>query len=549
MTANDEQTDAKRSPAYGDRRNELVSIIIPFLNAERFLSEAIASVLSQTYKCWELLLVNDGSTDRSATIAARYAGERPSQVRCLQHPDLKRHGISTSRNLGIANARGTYLAFLDSDDVWLANKLERQVELLQAEPEAAMVYGSSLTWHSWTGRSDDLMKDEFAPVLPDEETHRFVDIPMLSVRQIWHTAAPSGILVRREAAAAVGNFESGFDNLYEDQAFYFKLGLNAKVLASNECWYKYRQHPDSECSIGARTGEQAIAKIKFLRWAALYLAASKIERPDLTDALAQELAASHSSAMRNVPAKWVRRLRRARSSGMRAVIKKIPGVWSTWQLGHALRDAWLDSSPRAQPVIKQDFSQTDPWSYTTSSLEILRHRGEAGMLDRVREIRRFGSALEIGCAEGVFTEILAERCDSLLATDFSEVALARARQRCQWGEHVTFAQMDLRNDPLPGNFDLIVAIHVLEYIKNPITLRRVRDKLVHGLRIGGYLLIGSCTGDNEFRERLWWSRYMLRGGRRINAFVLAHPQLTIMDAATNPLPGSISWDLLLRRTK
>lgn len=549
MTANDEQTDAKRSPAYGERRNELVSIIIPFLNAERFLSEAIASVLSQTYKCWELLLVNDGSTDRSATIAARYAGERPSQVRCLQHPDLKRHGISTSRNLGIANARGTYLAFLDSDDVWLANKLERQVELLQAEPEAAMVYGSSLTWHSWTGRSDDLMKDEFAPVLPDEGTHRFVDIPMLSVRQIWHTAAPSGILVRREGAAAVGNFESGFDNLYEDQAFYFKLGLNAKVLASNECWYKYRQHPDSECSIGARTGAQAIAKIKFLRWAALYLAASKIERPDLTDALAQELAASHSSAMLNASAKWVRRLRRARSSGMRAVIKKIPGVWSTWQLGHALRDAWLDSSPRAQPVIKQDFSQTDPWSYTTSSLEILRHRGEAGMLDRVREIRRFGSALEIGCAEGVFTEILAERCDSLLATDFSEVALARARQRCQWGEHVTFAQMDLRNDPLPGNFDLIVAIHVLEYIKNPITLRRVRDKLVHGLRIGGYLLIGSCTGDNEFRERLWWSRYMLRGGRRINAFVLAHPQLTIMDAATNPLPGSISWDLLLRRTK
>lgn len=171
------------------------------------------------------------------------------------------------------------------------------------------------------------------------------------------------------------------------------------------------------------------------------------------------------------------------------------------------------------------------------------------MLDQVRGIRRFGCALEIGCAEGVFTEILADRCDSLLATDFSEVALARARQRCQWGEHVSFAQMDLRNDPLPGNFDLIVAIHVLEYIKNPLTLRRVRDKLVRGLRSGGYLLIGSCTGDNEFRERLWWSRYMLRGGRRINAFVSAHPQLTIMDAATNPLPGSISWDVLLRRTK
>jgi GT2 family glycosyltransferase len=555
MTANDKQTDAKVSLIPGDGRSadNLVSIVIPFLNAERFLSEAIASVLCQTYGNWELILVNDGSTDRSGTIAARYAKERPSQVRCLQHPGLERRGISTSRNFGIANAKGAYIAFLDSDDVWLANKLERQVELLLAEPEAAMIYGSSVIWHSWTGGANDLMKDEFAPVLPDEECYRFVDMPMLSVRQIWHTAAPSGILVRRKAAEAVGNFESGFDNLYEDQAFYFKLGLKSKVLASNECWYKYRQHPDSECAVGSRTGAQAIAKIKFLRWAAQYLASCNIERPDLSEALTQELASSlpqsGPSAMLKTAVKRMLKLKQLRLSGTRAAIKKIPGVWSTWHLARALRDAWLDSSPRAQPEIKKDFSRTDPWHYTTNDLEILRHRREAEMLDGVRGINRFGCALEIGCAEGVFTEILANRCDSLLATDFSEVALARARQRRQWDEHVAFAQMDLRSDSFPGDFDLIVAIHVLEYIKTPLTLRRVRDKLVRGLRIGGYLLIGSCTGDNEFRETLWWSRYMLRGGQRINTFMAAHPQLTLVDASINPLPGSISRDILLRRNK
>lgn len=547
MTANDEQTDAR------DRREGLVSIVIPFLNAERFLSDAIASILSQSYEHWELLLVNDGSTDHSATIAERYAKERPSQVRCLQHPGLERRGISTSRNLGIVNAQGEFIASLDADDVWFSNKLERQVALLRAEPEAAMVYGSSLTWRSWTGRAEDLMTDEFAPVLTDEEPYRFVDMPMLSVREIWHTAAPSGILVKRVAAATVGNFESGFDNMYEDQAFYFKLGLSAKVLASNECWYKYRQHPDSETAIGARTGAQAIAKIKFLRWAAEYLAASKIERPDLREALAEELAASlpqsRASAALRMPAKWKKRIGQARTRGMRATVKKIPGIWSTWQLGHALHDAWIDSSPRAQPEIKRDFSQSDPWNYTSNYLEGLRHQREVEMLDRVRGIKRFGSALEIGCAEGVFTKILAGRCDSLLATDFSEDALGRARLRCRCDEHVAFAQIDLRNDPLPGVFDLIVAIHVVEYIKNPLTLKRVRDKLVRGLRVGGYLLLGSCTGDNEFREGLWWSRYMVRGGRWINEFVAAHPGLTVVDAGINPLPGSVSRDILLRRTR
>ena len=436
---------------FADERG-LVSIVIPFLNAELFLNEAIASVLAQTYDRWELLLVNDGSTDRSAAIAERHAKDRPSQIRCLQHADLGRHGISTSRNLGIANSTGEYIAFLDADDVWFPNKLERQVALLMAEQDAAMVFGSSLSWHSWTGKTKDLAKDEFAPVLEDEEPERFVDLPMLSVREVWHTAAPSGILVRRHAAAAVGNFESGFDNLYEDQAFYFKLGLNAKALASPECWYKYRQHPNSECAIGARTGAQAVAKMKFLRWAIQYLASSKIERPDLVEALSQELSASDPLRSRSLTLeaaeKWKRRLRQAQRSNVRAIVKKVPGIWSTWQLGHALRDAWMDSSQRAQPEIKKDFDSADPWNYNSDRLEKIRHHREAEMLDRVRSSTAISkSALEIGCAEGTFTGILADRCESpardrflrsgvgagpipLPASSASQVCADRSSKRC-----------------------------------------------------------------------------------------------------------------------
>jgi len=548
-------TDAKASMIHDDSldRERLISIVIPFLNAERFISEAIASVISQTHEGWELLLVDDGSTDRSPAIAHRYVKEFPSKVRYLQHPGNQHRGISASRNLGIAHAKGAYLTFLDSDDVWTQNKLERQLALLLAKPETAMICGSSLYWYSWTGVAKDFTRDRIVQVNPSEEPDRPFDLSMRSIREPWATPSSGCIFVRREAVEAAGNFVDDFDGLFEDQAFYFKLGLKSHVLASNECWYKYRQHPDSVCAVAERKGTQTIAKLKFLRWALQILASSNTVRPDLQDALEQELSRELShrgpAAMLSSAMKRTKELKQLQPSGYRSMMKRVPGLFSTWHLGRAVQDAWLDSSRRAAPVIERDFGKIDPWKYTSNELEIFRHRREAEMLDNIRGNRRFACVLEAGCAEGVFTEILAERCDSLLATDFSPLALARARQRRQWTGHVSFAQLDLRVDPLPNVFDLIVAIHVVEYIKNPIALRRVREKLVQGVRPGGYLLIGSCTGDNEFREGLWWSRYMLRGGQRINAFFAAHPQLSVVDSAIHPLPGSVSRDILLRKIR
>src|SRR5215211_6343875 len=108
----------------------LVSVVIPFLNAERFIQEAIESVFAQTYDNWELLLVDDGSNDGSTRIALEYAERNSGRVRYLQHPGHRNRGVSASRNLGISSARGEYIAFLDADDVWLPHKLEQQVEIL-----------------------------------------------------------------------------------------------------------------------------------------------------------------------------------------------------------------------------------------------------------------------------------------------------------------------------------------------------------------------------------------------------------------------------------
>src|SRR3546814_649945 len=135
----------------------LVSIVMPFLDAERFIGEAIASVFAQTHPHWELILVDDGSTDGGTAIARDLAARHPGKLRYLDHPGHRNRGTSASRNLGIAHARGDCIAFLDADDVYLPDRLERHVALLDAAPEADMVQSDTLRWYSW---SDPALEDE-----------------------------------------------------------------------------------------------------------------------------------------------------------------------------------------------------------------------------------------------------------------------------------------------------------------------------------------------------------------------------------------------------
>lgn len=116
-------------------RNPLVSIVMVNYNQERYLKAAVDSVLSQTYQNWELIVVDDGSTDRSKEILNCYEDERI-------HPyflEQNRH-ICYATNYGYARVQGEYLARLDSDDVWREEKLEKQVAFLQAHPEEQVVF-------------------------------------------------------------------------------------------------------------------------------------------------------------------------------------------------------------------------------------------------------------------------------------------------------------------------------------------------------------------------------------------------------------------------
>lgn len=111
-----------------------ISTIIPVYNGERFLTEAITSVLQQNYPASEIIVVDDGSTDDTAQVVAGFG----QQVRYCYQPN---QGAAAARNHGIAEAKGEWLAFLDSDDWWAAGRLCRQVALLQARPTAKVIWG------------------------------------------------------------------------------------------------------------------------------------------------------------------------------------------------------------------------------------------------------------------------------------------------------------------------------------------------------------------------------------------------------------------------
>lgn len=107
--------------------HDLVSIIMPAYNCETFIAEAIASVRAQTYRHWNLIVVDDCSTDGTARVAREWA-ERDPRVRVLSL--LANRGTSAARNLGLAHSAGRYVAFLDADDIWAADKLDKQIAFM-----------------------------------------------------------------------------------------------------------------------------------------------------------------------------------------------------------------------------------------------------------------------------------------------------------------------------------------------------------------------------------------------------------------------------------
>lgn len=287
----------------------LVSVVVPYFNAERFLAEAIESVRAQTYSAWELLLADDGGVDASVEIARGYASRDPDRVVCLSHPDRANHGAAAARNLAIRNARGSYIALLDADDVWLPTKLEEQVALLEAHPDVGMVYGNSLYWYGWTGQPADRARDRVAAL--GYATDTVVPPPSLLARCLRRTAAvpcPCSVVLRREVVERVGAFEESFTGpnaSAEDLAFFAKVMLVERVLVANRVWDRYRRHPDSVYERAKAEGIAVPARIHYMEWLRDFLLRREIRDRELWQALETAL----ESERRPPPVGMLARLR------------------------------------------------------------------------------------------------------------------------------------------------------------------------------------------------------------------------------------------------
>lgn len=272
-----------------------VSVVIIFLDPSgAYLRDAIESVRAQTLSEWELILVDDGSTDDSTDVAKGYAAAEPGRIRYLDHPDHGNRGMSASRNLGIAAARGRYLAFLDADDTWLPERLAHHLTIHVTHPEAAMVYGPTLYWHSWS--ADAAEEDWIGPLglaseriyVPPSVLEAFIDTRGAILPGIC------SLTVRRDAILAVGGFEPEFRGCYEDQVFISKICAHFPVYVTARCLDRYRQHVASCTARAAQAGEYLAdrphpTRERYLRWLIDYLDGCGLTDAALSRGLAREL--------------------------------------------------------------------------------------------------------------------------------------------------------------------------------------------------------------------------------------------------------------------
>jgi glycosyltransferase involved in cell wall biosynthesis len=192
-----------------------VSVIVPVYNGERFLAEAIDSILAQTYPSYEIIVVDDGSTDRTHAIAELY----PS-VKYLFQANA---GTAAARNRGIEIARGEFLAFLDADDLWLPDKLSLQMAAFEADPALEIVSGYIQQFVD-PEIDPNLAKKYFAPAkaLPG-----YVTI---------------AILIKRSAFDVIGSFHENFMTSETISWFAGIIGKKHKILMLPEVVARRRIH-------------------------------------------------------------------------------------------------------------------------------------------------------------------------------------------------------------------------------------------------------------------------------------------------------------------
>lgn len=207
----------------------MISVIIPAFNASDYLNQTVKSVLSQSYRDWELIIINDGSRDNTLDIA-RNLVKTDERIKVY---DKSNGGVSSARNLGIQKALGDYLAFLDADDIWEPYFLQACLEALEVNKNLGLVH-SDLAIINEKGQKTGQIK-------------RGKSGQLLESILAWekHTVSPpSGILVRKNVLSEIGGFDEKISN-NADQDFYIRCARKFTFGRVAEPLLQYREHQNN----------------------------------------------------------------------------------------------------------------------------------------------------------------------------------------------------------------------------------------------------------------------------------------------------------------
>ncbi len=292
-----------------------ISIIMPCYNVTAHLPVSVGSVLAQTFGDWELVAVDDGSSDGTLAWLQAQADKR---IRPLTQPN---QGVSAARNAGLAAARGRYIAFLDADDTWAADFLKKMLAALQARPDLALAYCGWQNVGLPGGRGEP-----FVP--PDYETPAKAETLFAGCRWPIHAA-----LVKRDAVLTAGGFDTNLKNA-EDYALWLRIATTESIVRVPEVLAFYHFHGTAQAS-----SNKARAALHHLHAQQHYLA----QHPDFFATLgkgrARELMFGEL-LKRGYACYWDRDLPAARKI-FRVVMKQGYGTLSDWK--HML-PAWLPLS-------------------------------------------------------------------------------------------------------------------------------------------------------------------------------------------------------------
>jgi glycosyltransferase involved in cell wall biosynthesis len=209
---------------------KLVTVILPAYNNERFIAEAVESVMGQTYRAIELIIIDDGSTDRTGDISAGYARRHPARIHYLRQDN---RGPGAARNLGLRHARGSFIAFLDADDIWLSAKLVKQVGVLERDRSVGLVYCDNYFV--------DEQRREQVGYRRMVKLHRGNVAPVLFQHYFIITSA---VVLRKECVDAIGLFREDI-RLGEDYDYFLRLAYRYPVELVREKLYERRNREGS----------------------------------------------------------------------------------------------------------------------------------------------------------------------------------------------------------------------------------------------------------------------------------------------------------------